>query len=181
MKPDKYHFEKIFSQKEKFVFRYDRGVLRDILKYKKSGKVLDLGCGIGGLALDLAKKGFDITCVDISKTAIKRIDEEARKRGVEVNAICSDLEDYNIKEEYDIILILGVLQFLGDKGEKYIKKIQNQTKKRGINIIDAFKNKWLPGGKVEKLYFKWNVLEKDEYIWEKDNFAKMIYLVARKD
>ncbi len=180
MKPDKYYFEKLFSQRKKIVFRYDRGTLRDILKQKSSGKVLDLGCGIGGLALDLAQKGFDVTCVDISKTAIKKIKEETLKRKVEINAICADLEDYKIEENYDIILILGVLQFLGDKGEKYIEKIQRHTKKGGINIIDAFRNKWLPKGRLEKIYSEWNILEKEEYIWEKDNFAKMIYLVTEK-
>ena len=72
MSPDKYSFDKRYSNYE-FVFRYDRGILKDILKQKSSGKVLDLGCGQGGLALDLAQKGFEVTCVDISKVAIERI------------------------------------------------------------------------------------------------------------
>lgn len=164
----------------KFVFKYDREILKDILKYKKSGKVLDLGCETGGLALELVKKGFDVTCIDISTTAIKKIKQEAKKRGVKVNAICADLEKYEIKKEYDIILTLRILQFLEDKGEKYIKKIQKHTKEQGINIIDAFKNKWLPKRKIKKLYSKWKILEKEEYVSEKDNFAKMIYLVVEK-
>lgn len=180
MKPDKYYFENLFSQKKNFVFRYDRGIMRDILKYKSSGKVLDLGCGSGGLSLDLAKKGFDVTCIDISKTAIKKIKEEAEKREVKINAICKDIEEFEVKEDYDIILMLGILQFIGKKGEDYIKKIQERTKKRGINIIDAFRNKWLPKGKIEELYLDWKILEKEEYVWEKDNFAKMIYLVVEK-
>jgi hypothetical protein len=62
------------------------------------------------------------------------------------------------------------LQFLGEKGEEFVKQIINKTNKNGINIIDAFRNRWLPKGK----------LEKEEYIWEKDNFAKIVYLVMRK-
>jgi hypothetical protein len=62
------------------------------------------------------------------------------------------------------------LQFLGEKGEEFVKQIINKTNKNGINIIDAFRNRWLPKCK----------LEKEEYIWEKDNFAKIVYLVMRK-
>ena len=108
------------------------------------------------------------------------IKEEATKRNVKINAVCADLEDYEIEEDYDIILILGVLQFLGEIGENYIEKIQKHTKKDGINIIDAFRNKWLPKNKLEELYSKWKLLEKEEYVWERDNFARVIYLVVRK-
>jgi len=180
MKPDKYHFEKLFSQKKSFVFRYDRGIIRDILKHKKRGKVLDIGCGSGGLSLDLAQKGFEVTCIDISKTAISKIKEEAKKRKVKLTAICADLEKYKIEKTYDIILALGVLQFLGEEGESWIKQIQKHTKKDGINIIDAFRNKWLLKGKLESLYSQWKVLEKEEYVWEKDDFTKMLYLIVKR-
>lgn len=180
MTPNKHSFEKIYSRKKKFVFRYNVGILKDILKQKSSGNVLDLGCGTGGLSLDLAQKGFNVTCIDISKTAIQRIKEEAKKRKVKINAQCKDLENYKIEENYDIILILGVLQYLGDNGESFLKQIIKKTNPKGINIIDAFRNRWLPKGELEKIYSKWKILEKEEYIWEKDNFAKMIYLVVKK-
>ncbi len=92
MTEDKYYFEKEkFSLPEfKFSFIFDKELLREILNYKKSGKVLDLGCGEGGIDLELAKLGFDVTCVDISKTATEKIKEESKKRKLKVKVICED-------------------------------------------------------------------------------------------
>lgn len=176
--PDKYSFDKRYSNND-FTFKYDKEILKDILKYKKSGKILDLGCGQGGLALDLVQKGFEVTGVDISKTAIEKIKEEAKKRNVQINAVVGDLEEYEIDGTYDVILVLGVLQFLGKKGKEYIEKIQRHTKKGGINIIDAFRNRWLPKDKLDGLYSKWEIIEKEEYNDNEEN--EMVWVVSRKN
>ncbi len=177
---DKFSFERRFAAMDGFKFGYDEGILADILKRKSSGRVLDLGCGSGGLSLELAGRGFDITCVDISETAIDRIREEAERRGFDMNIICADLECYEIEGEYDVVLALGVLQFLGDKGEGFLRRVMDCTVEGGINVIDAFRNRWLPMGKLEEVYSDWEVLERDEYVWERDDFAKMIYLVCKR-
>ncbi len=183
MTPDKTYFDKRYSQKDyQFKFKYDKEILKDILKYKKSGKVLDLGCGEGGLSLKLAEKGFDVTCVDISKIAIRKIKQEAKKRKNKINAFAEDLENYCIKEDYDVILALGVMQFFGDKGMCYIEKIQRHTKKGGINIIDSFINKWLPKNKLKELYDEWKILGYKKYKQKLISGDKkwMNYLVTRK-
>jgi len=46
------------------------------------GRALDLGCGEGGDALWLAEKGWHVTAVDVSETALGRASAEARARGV---------------------------------------------------------------------------------------------------
>jgi SAM-dependent methyltransferase len=46
------------------------------------GTALDLGCGHGGDAIWLASRGFDVTAVDISPTALQRVATRARASGV---------------------------------------------------------------------------------------------------
>ncbi|MEU5899551.1 class I SAM-dependent methyltransferase [Streptomyces venezuelae] len=46
------------------------------------GTALDLGCGAGGDALWLARRGWQVTAVDISGTAVERLREHARDLGV---------------------------------------------------------------------------------------------------
>jgi SAM-dependent methyltransferase len=46
------------------------------------GRALDLGCGEGGDAVWLAERGWHVTAVDVSETALARAGAEARARGV---------------------------------------------------------------------------------------------------
>ncbi|MYS86283.1 class I SAM-dependent methyltransferase [Embleya scabrispora] len=46
------------------------------------GEVLDLGCGDGGDALWLARRGWHVTAVDVSAVAVERLADLARSRGL---------------------------------------------------------------------------------------------------
>lgn len=159
----KYEWLNLDEFVEKIDWDDNKEILSDMLKHKNSGKILDLGCGEGGFSLSLADKGFDVTCVDISKKAISEIKKEARKRKLKINVVCFDLENYKIKEDYDIILALGILQFLGEDGRRYLEKIQRHTKKGGINIINSFINRWLLKGKLKEMYYEWDIKDYEEY------------------
>jgi ubiquinone/menaquinone biosynthesis C-methylase UbiE len=52
--------------------------------YKK-GTVLEVGAGIGTLAIRLAKQGYSVTAVDVSAEALRRAGEAAVREGVAVN------------------------------------------------------------------------------------------------
>ncbi|OKK02991.1 class I SAM-dependent methyltransferase [Streptomyces sp. CB02400] len=46
------------------------------------GAALDLGCGTGGDTLWLARRGWRVTAVDISPTAVERVADHARAQGL---------------------------------------------------------------------------------------------------
>jgi SAM-dependent methyltransferase len=48
----------------------------------RPGAALDLGCGAGGDALWLAGRGWHVTAVDISATAVQRVGDRARELGL---------------------------------------------------------------------------------------------------
>jgi 2-polyprenyl-3-methyl-5-hydroxy-6-metoxy-1,4-benzoquinol methylase len=52
----------------------------------RGGPVLELGCGDGDLALDLARRGLDVTGVDLSLERIARATEQARATGLSESA-----------------------------------------------------------------------------------------------
>lgn len=53
-------------------------------------KILDFGCGTGANTWFLAREGFDTYALDISETAIKRLNMRMQAEGLCVNAIVSD-------------------------------------------------------------------------------------------
>jgi len=72
----------------------------------RSGRVLELGCGAGDLALWLADRGFEIFGVDISPTAINWACEKFAERRLSGNfrvASALDLSEFN-DDFFDIVL-----------------------------------------------------------------------------
>ena len=69
------------------------------------GRALDLGCGEGGDAVWLAARGWDVTAVDVSETAVRRTNERAASAGVagRVHAEQRDLERAVPDGEWDLV------------------------------------------------------------------------------
>jgi SAM-dependent methyltransferase len=69
------------------------------------GRALDLGCGEGGDAVWLAERGWQVTAVDISETAMSRAAAEAETRGVRdrIDFERHDLSDSFPEGTFDLI------------------------------------------------------------------------------
>ena len=68
------------------------------------GRALDLACGNGRNALYLAEHGFDVDALDIAGAALKLTQDAARERGLAVNTILVDLDEYLLPAQtYDLI------------------------------------------------------------------------------
>jgi len=52
--------------------------------FPPSGRILDIGCGCGREAIPLAKKGYDITAIDVSTPQLDRARENAEKASVTI-------------------------------------------------------------------------------------------------
>ena len=57
------------------------------------GRALDLGCGSGIWAVELAKRGWQVTGVDFVPKALRRARERADEAGVEVQLVEGDVTD----------------------------------------------------------------------------------------
>lgn len=102
------------------------------------GEVLDLGCGLGNLALDAAMRGCRVTALDGSATAIGRIRETALSRGLAVEAHEADLSRYAIDRDYDAIVAIGLLMFFPrPRAEALLAEIVSHVKPGGIAAFNV--------------------------------------------
>lgn len=177
MTKEKHFFEKEVFSNPSYDFRFesDEELIKDILNLKRSGKILELGCGEGGTSIELAKKGFEVTCIDISKSAIDTIREKTEKESIKMNAICADLENYDLNENYDIIIATGFFHFL--KKEKSLNLIENckkHTNQKGINVFEVMiegdpsqqedsQGYYFPKNKLKEIYSEWEIEYYEEY------------------
>jgi SAM-dependent methyltransferase len=57
------------------------------------GTALDLGCGSGIWGIELARRGWEVTGVDLVPRALERAHERVRKAGVELRLVEGDVTD----------------------------------------------------------------------------------------
>jgi SAM-dependent methyltransferase len=76
------------------------------LKLKPGGRILDIGCGTGRHAIELAKRGYSMTGVDISSGMIAEGKKNAAEAGVEIEWIQSDAVKFTASDRFDAALCL---------------------------------------------------------------------------
>ena len=83
-------------------------ILTDLSSEVKK-RVLDIACGSGRHAVELAKKGFVVSAFDSSKSMISAANKHAEEEGVDIDLRVLDMLD--LRKEYDgsfdLILCLG--------------------------------------------------------------------------
>lgn len=70
------------------------------LKLKPGMKFLDCPCGIGRIALPLARKGINITGVDFMQSYLEEFEKRAKRRKLKIRTVKADMRRINFKDEF---------------------------------------------------------------------------------
>lgn len=76
------------------------------IDYNKSLKILDIGCGTGRHSIELSKRGYDITGIDLSDSMLARAREKASVHGLKINFLKHDARDLPFTAEFDLVIML---------------------------------------------------------------------------
>jgi 2-polyprenyl-3-methyl-5-hydroxy-6-metoxy-1,4-benzoquinol methylase len=112
------------------------------LKIPPKSSILDMGCGTGRHAIELAKRGYKVTGVDISLGMLSQAEKEARQANVEVEWIHADATRFKSNKLFDSAICLcegafGLLRMEDDPWEHdyAILKNINASLKPGAKLI----------------------------------------------
>ncbi|HET9623087.1 MAG TPA: methyltransferase domain-containing protein [Kofleriaceae bacterium] len=98
-------------------------------------QVLDIGCGYGRHAMELAARGFHVVGLDMSTPLLVRGGEEAHRRGLTINFVRGDMRELDFDAQFDgAYCLFSTFGYFDDE----------TNKKTITNIARALR----PGGRV---------------------------------
>ena len=107
------------------------------LNIKPNQKVLDIGCGWGSLAIDIAKSiNCEVTGITLSKNQFDYCVKVAKDLNLE-NQVKFRLIDYReLNEKFDRIVSVGMFEHVGRKFYmKFFKQIEKLLNDSGVSLI----------------------------------------------
>jgi SAM-dependent methyltransferase len=75
--------------------------LLEELSLQPSGWVLDVGCGTGRHSIELARRGFNVTGLDLSSEMLARAADAAKAAGANVEWVHADATRFSLPKKYD--------------------------------------------------------------------------------
>ncbi len=115
-----------------------RGNIVEWLPITKDDNVLEIGAGCGAITTFLAQKAGKVTCVELSKKR-SLINAYKNKDFDNIEIIVGNFEDVIIKQKYDYIMLIGVLE--------YAKKYTDSTTPY-LSFLEQIKEFLKPNGKI---------------------------------
>ncbi|MDQ3020510.1 MAG: class I SAM-dependent methyltransferase [Bacteroidota bacterium] len=114
-----------------------------IKKYKPdSKKILDLGCGTGRHAAIFAKRGFNVTGVELSEHMIEIAQIHLKNNDTlseNLKFVQGDIKNIKLNEKFDIVMLLFHVMSYQTKNEdikQTLKTVKEHIKPDGIFIFD---------------------------------------------
>lgn len=136
------------------------------------GKALDLGCGTGMHAVDLARRGWRVTGVDLVPGALRAARGRARTANVDIDFIHGDvtaLRDLGIGGSFEFVLDFGLFHGLNDTQRAAMGREVNAVTAPGATLLMIA---WAPGRRpplprgadradIERAFTGWTTVAED--------------------
>lgn len=124
-------------------------ILASETAHMRPGSALDLGCGDGSNAVWLAKRGWRVTALDFSRSAIRAGRRLALREGVDVEFITADAATHKPQSQYDLIISFYI-QLQPTQRAMMLSNAADALKPGGTLLIVAHDRSTPPSGWSER-------------------------------
>lgn len=143
------------------------------------GQALDLGCGTGIWSVELAKRGWQVTGVDIVPKAVRKARKRAESAGVDVRFVHSDvtaLGDAGLERGFRFVLDFECFNHLDDAQRKAVGREVSAVAAPDATMLMLV---WSPGRRgplpkgasrddIEAAFPGWTMIAEDAYAAQSD-------------
>lgn len=136
--------------------------VKDLARLKDGAKVLDAGCGLGRISVELAALNLDVTGVDIIQSELDAARDSAEAEGVPLTLIKHDLRNWHAPDQFDCAVNLytsfGYCETV-EEDLQILHNIADSVKPDGTFIMECTSREtavmyWTPGEEFERAGYK---------------------------
>ncbi|TVR28810.1 MAG: class I SAM-dependent methyltransferase [Balneolaceae bacterium] len=146
-------YEKLYADRDDNEADLLANLIEKELPADQYPKVLDLGCGRGRHSITLARRGYDVTGIDLSKQAVKKAREKASALGLDnLTFHIGDMRE-PLPFRFDAVLNLFTTfgYFLDDlENAKVLQSVNKMLQTDGMLLIDYLNAQYVENNLVPK-------------------------------
>lgn len=76
------------------------------INFNKHLQIIDVGCGTGRHSIELTRRGYSVTGIDLSASQLERAGEKAKQQGLQVNFLKHDARNLPFQNQFDVAIML---------------------------------------------------------------------------
>ncbi|MHC4714039.1 MAG: SAM-dependent methyltransferase [Planctomycetota bacterium] len=116
-----------------------------LLELEKGGRVLDIPCGRGRIAIPLARMGFRVTGIDFQPRFIDAARRAAKKDRLDAHFTVGDMREISFEAEFDgAFNWFTSFGYFGDEENlEFLKRVREALKPGGRFAMDVINKPWL--------------------------------------
>ena len=114
--------------------------LTEVLELPTGARILDVGCGPGRHAIELAARGYAVTGIDVSPRFLAIAREEAARRDLKISFFECDARELPFGDEFDAVLSIcqGGFGLMGPDDALILKRMQEAARPGAWVVVTAF-------------------------------------------
>lgn len=109
------------------------------LAFNSAAKIIDVGCGTGRHAIELTKRGYSVTGIDLSSSQIQRAKEKAESENLEIQFLVGDARLIPFEDEFEMAIMMceGGFPLMETDEENFeiLKSVSQSIKSNGKIIF----------------------------------------------
>jgi 2-polyprenyl-3-methyl-5-hydroxy-6-metoxy-1,4-benzoquinol methylase len=109
------------------------------LNFNKSLRILDVGCGTGRHSIELTRRGYSVTGIDLSESQLQRAREKARENNLKIDFLRHDARDLPFENEFDAAIMIceGAFPLMETDEMNFgiLKNVTKSLKPQGLFIF----------------------------------------------
>jgi 2-polyprenyl-3-methyl-5-hydroxy-6-metoxy-1,4-benzoquinol methylase len=109
------------------------------IEFDKNATILDIGCGTGRHAIELAKRGYSVTAIDLSASQLAKASKNAEAANVSVQFEKADARYLEYNYQFDVVMMIceGAFPLMETDEMNFdiLKNASNALKRNGVFVL----------------------------------------------